>query len=59
MQTSLVPSKVSGVKRCPDFGGSGIFQVGVAMHTHAVERYEGTVPELSLAVRWQERITRG
>ena len=35
-----------------------MFLVGVAMRTHAVERYEGAVQELSLAVRWQERITR-
>ena len=38
---------------------SGIFPVGVAMRTCAVERDKGAVPELSFAVRWQERITRG
>ena len=35
-----------------------MFPVGVAMCTCAVEHYEGATPELSLAVRWQERITR-
>ena len=56
MRTPLVPSEVSWVKRCPYFG---VFLVGVAMRTRAVESYEGAVPELSLAIRWQERVTRG
>ena len=36
-----------------------MFAVGVPMCTRAVEHYEGAVPELSLAVQWQEKINRG
>ena len=55
MQTPLVPSKLSGVKRCPDFGG---FR-DISSRCGNAQRYEDAVLELSLAVRWQERITRG
>ena len=29
------------------------------MHTRTIERYDGAVPELSLAVRWQEFSKKG
>ena len=42
MYTQLVPSIMFCVKRCPYFGGLGIFAVSTAMHTCAIEHFADT-----------------
>ena len=43
----------------PNTGASGIFPVGVVLHNWAVEYNMATFSELSLAVCWQGRLSRG
>ena len=50
MQTPLVPSKVSRVKRYT-LEASGIFPVGVAMCTRSVEHYKGMFQSSPLLYR--------
>ena len=48
MRTPLVPSNLSVLSKergVPTLEPSGIFSVGMAMHTRAVERYKGAVPD--------------
>ena len=40
-------------------GASGIFPVGVVLHNQAVEHNVAGFLELSFAIRWQGRLSRG
>ena len=43
----------------PNLGASGIFLVGVVLRNPAVEYNVAAFSELSFAVRWQGRLSRG
>ena len=51
--------RYSEVRGVPNSGASGIFPVGVVLHNPAVEHNVAAFSELSFAVRWQGRLSRG
>ena len=56
----LFTVKYSEVASCPyNSGASGIFPVGVVLSNPAVEYNVAAFSELSFAVRWQGRLSRG
>ena len=53
------PTILSFIVRCPNSGASGTFLVGMVLCNWAVEHNVITFSELSLAVHWQGKLSRG